>query len=459
MAQQGSRGRFAVGSLLLNHGVELLTGHGVPVDGTTGAGLSGPGSTYVDVDAANAYMNTGTLASPVWTPTGGGGDALREVYNGTGGNFTANTLVALSGWDETLKLPKIVKADADAGLPADYVLPAAILDGASGLGRQTFRSAATLNTNAAAAVGDPVYLDYSTAGGWTLTAPTGATAVVQVVGRVAVKSATVGVVEFDVRPESKIGTNQLEDKAVTLAKMDDMATASLIYRKTAAAGAPEVNSLATLKTDLGLTGTNSGDQTITLTGNVTGSGNGTFAATVAADQITAAQLAVAMRTWLNAIRTYLADGLLQIGTITVSGGDDTKFKTTTEAIYTIAGLPYTKAATDNLVFSAADTINTGGAASALWGAWLVEIGVDGAVHTKPAGGLADQVYANEAAAIAALPSATVSHVQVGYFTVQGLVSTAWTANASNFTVGVGAGNCTARNFYDLPGAKTLPAAL
>jgi hypothetical protein len=53
----------------------------------------------------------------------------------------------------------------------------------------------------------------------------------------------------------------LADASVTLAKMADMATASLIYRKTAAAGVPEVNTLATLKTDLGLTGTNSGDET------------------------------------------------------------------------------------------------------------------------------------------------------------------------------------------------------
>jgi len=58
----------------------------------------------------------------------------------------------------------------------------------------------------------------------------------------------------------------IANKAVTLAKMDDMATASLIYRKTASAGVPEVNSLATLKADLGLTGTNSGDQT-SVTGN------------------------------------------------------------------------------------------------------------------------------------------------------------------------------------------------
>lgn len=49
--------------------------------------------------------------------------------------------------------------------------------------------------------------------------------------------------------------------SITLAKQADMATASLVYRKTAGAGAPEVNTLATLKTDLGLTGTNSGDQT------------------------------------------------------------------------------------------------------------------------------------------------------------------------------------------------------
>jgi hypothetical protein len=43
----------------------------------------------------------------------------------------------------------------------------------------------------------------------------------------------------------------IDNKVVTLAKMDDMATASLIYRKSGGAGAPEVNSLATLKTDLG----------------------------------------------------------------------------------------------------------------------------------------------------------------------------------------------------------------
>lgn len=57
-------------------------------------------------------------------------------------------------------------------------------------------------------------------------------------------------------------TATISSGSVTLAKMADMATASLIYRKTAGTGVPEVNTLSTLKTDLGLTGTNSGDQVI-----------------------------------------------------------------------------------------------------------------------------------------------------------------------------------------------------
>jgi hypothetical protein len=69
-----------------------------------------------------------------------------------------------------------------------------------------------------------------------------------------------------------------------------MATSSLIYRKTAGTGDFEVNTLATLKTDLGLTGTNSGDQTITLTSDVTGSGTGSFAATIANDAVTYAKM-------------------------------------------------------------------------------------------------------------------------------------------------------------------------
>lgn len=67
-------------------------------------------------------------------------------------------------------------------------------------------------------------------------------------------------------------------------------TGSLLYRKTAGTGAAEMQSLATLKSDLGLTGTNSGDQTITLTGDVTGSGTGSFATAIGANKVTRGML-------------------------------------------------------------------------------------------------------------------------------------------------------------------------
>lgn len=44
----------------------------------------------------------------------------------------------------------------------------------------------------------------------------------------------------------------VDNGAITLAKQADMATGSVVYRKTAGAGAPEVQTLATLKTDLAL---------------------------------------------------------------------------------------------------------------------------------------------------------------------------------------------------------------
>ncbi len=84
----------------------------------------------------------------------------------------------------------------------------------------------------------------------------------------------------DVTRAADSNTTVIANSAVTLAKMADVATATVFYRKTAGTGVPEVQTLATLKTDLGLTGTNSGDQTITLTGEATGSGTGSFATTL-----------------------------------------------------------------------------------------------------------------------------------------------------------------------------------
>lgn len=73
--------------------------------------------------------------------------------------------------------------------------------------------------------------------------------------------------------------------------MASVSTGTVFYRKTASSGSPETQTLATLKTDLDLTGTNSGDQTITLAGDVTGSGTGSFTATISDEAVSNAKLA------------------------------------------------------------------------------------------------------------------------------------------------------------------------
>lgn len=62
-------------------------------------------------------------------------------------------------------------------------------------------------------------------------------------------------------------------------------TDTFLGRDTAGTGPAEALSVATAKTLLGLTGTNSGDQTITLTGDVTGSGTGSFATAIGANKV------------------------------------------------------------------------------------------------------------------------------------------------------------------------------
>lgn len=94
----------------------------------------------------------------------------------------------------------------------------------------------------------------------------------------------------DITVSGSGATWTIDNGAVSLAKQADVASSTVFYRKTAGAGAPEVQTLSTLKTDLGLTGTNSGDQTITLTNDVTGSGTGSFATTIANDAVTYAKM-------------------------------------------------------------------------------------------------------------------------------------------------------------------------
>jgi hypothetical protein len=86
--------------------------------------------------------------------------------------------------------------------------------------------------------------------------------------------------------------------------------------------------VAQVKTDLGLTGTNSGDQTITLTGDVTGSGTGSFAATIAALAVTDAKVAAANKDGAN--------GTASMRTLGTSAGQAMPGATTLDNIPTAA---------------------------------------------------------------------------------------------------------------------------
>lgn len=175
------------------------------------------------------------------------------------------------------------------------------------------------------------------------------------------------------------------------------------------------------------------------------------AGTIPINRVSFAKMEAACRTWFNALRTWMADGMIQHGTVAEAGAADGKFKTTTTIIYTIAGAWYTAPAEDNLVFSAADTIGT----AAKWGAWVLEIGVDLAKHTRSVG--ANQAYDDEAAALAAIIAPQAAHIQYGVITVQAAAAAVFTANTTHLHVA--GGDVSAVNFYNLPAVKTLPAAL
>ena len=87
------------------------------------------------------------------------------------------------------------------------------------------------------------------------------------------------------------GATTIANNVVSNAKLADVPTATFKGRTTAGTGDPEDLTVAQAKTLLNLTGNNSGDQTITLTQDVTGSGTGSFATTIAADAVSNTKLA------------------------------------------------------------------------------------------------------------------------------------------------------------------------
>lgn len=144
----------------------------------------------------------------------------------------------------------------------------------------------------------------------------------------------------------------------------------------------------------------------------------------------------------DSLITYLSDGLLSIGTILITAAPE-KFKTTTTSYYTIDGIQYSKSAEDNLVFSAAYTINTAAAAGTFYGAFLVQVNAAGTISTKATA--ADQAFATSVLAIASLPAPDTGNVSLGYIVVQSNDTSDWVANTDDMT---DASDCLTATFHD-----------
>lgn len=66
----GSTQPYKKAAVRLDNNVVVMTGSGVPTNGTTGDNFAGPGSLYVDISGAKLYINTGTISSPAWVVVG-----------------------------------------------------------------------------------------------------------------------------------------------------------------------------------------------------------------------------------------------------------------------------------------------------------------------------------------------------------------------------------------------------
>lgn len=126
------------------------------------------------------------------------------------------------------------------------------------------------------------------------------------------------------------------------------------------------------------------------------------------------------------------DGMYDKATILISA-TATAYKTTTTCIFKLDGVQYSKAAEDPVTFTAANTINVGTAAGFFFGAWLVQVTAAGVLSTKPAGGLADQVYTSAALALAALPAADAANVGIATIVIAANEDVSWTANTDDMT--------------------------
>lgn len=144
------------------------------------------------------------------------------------------------------------------------------------------------------------------------------------------------------------------------------------------------------------------------------------------------------------VNLLIGQAVLIDGAIDISAVAAEKFKTVQTMYYRIAGVQYSKTATDNLTFSLAHVVS-----ATKYGVILLQINAAGTVSTKvPA---ATQAYDDADTALAALPDADADNVAFGYITIDADAGD-WTANTDDMT---DAGDLDAATFND----AAAPAAI
>lgn len=210
------------------------------------------GSGQLDADWTTSQANIdGAVVGPVSSTdnrialfNGATGKLLKESASviGTMAYETATNYVTKALYDAY----SILYADTD-NTPAALTVGASTFIGRKAAGGISAMTAAEARTILNVADGANNYVHPTTAGNIHIPAAGATTQILQ--------WSSAGTAKWvSISSDATISDNgalTIGNNVVTLAKMANMATASLIYRKTAGTGAPEVQTLATLKTDLG----------------------------------------------------------------------------------------------------------------------------------------------------------------------------------------------------------------
>lgn len=113
-----SQGAAAFKHVLVDpaNSIWLASADGAPVDGTDGAGWTGKGSLAYDYTTGTLYTNTGTKASPVWSPVVGDTTADGITAHAGGGKASATHLTATIN-----RLATVATLGDSVLLPPSYV--------------------------------------------------------------------------------------------------------------------------------------------------------------------------------------------------------------------------------------------------------------------------------------------------------------------------------------------------